>query len=172
MLKQIKQDIWQHFGASIDALQDAIKLCPEELMLQQKRVFYIMYHTLVFLDYYITIPPHEFNPVLPYSFANTEELPAEAIDDLMPDKQYSKEELLSYLQVSRSKAKLLIHDLTEEKIIHQRFRENFETDAMDYSIIAIILYNMRHVQHHTAQLNLMLRQHINQSSNWVFKAND
>ena len=34
------------------------------------------------------------------------------------------------------------------------------------------LYNMRHVQHHAAQLNLILRQVLDKGSPWVFKAKD
>jgi uncharacterized damage-inducible protein DinB len=40
-------------------------------------------------------------------------------------------------------------------------------DHKNYSVFEIILYNMRHVQHHTAQLNLLLRQEINDAPRWV-----
>jgi uncharacterized damage-inducible protein DinB len=130
-----------------------------------------MYHTLIFLDYYTTLPPQNFSSPLPYTYANPDELPEEAIDDLIPDRLYTKEELLTYLQHSRGKARQLILGLTETDILHQRFTEDFE-DAMDYSVIEILLYNMRHVQHHAAQLNLLLRQTINKAPKWVFMAKD
>ena len=38
---------------------------------------------------------------------------------------------------------------------------------MNYSVLEILLYNMRHVQHHVAQLNLLLRQDINDAPTWV-----
>ena len=34
-----------------------------------------------------------------------------------------------------------------------------------------ILYNMRHVQHHAAQLNLLLKQGGGESPGWVSRAN-
>jgi uncharacterized damage-inducible protein DinB len=37
------------------------------------------------------------------------------------------------------------------------------------SVAELLLYNMRHVQHHAAQLNLILRQKIDSAPNWVSK---
>jgi uncharacterized damage-inducible protein DinB len=34
----------------------------------------------------------------------------------------------------------------------------------------LLMYGMRHVQHHSAQLNLILRQTIDSAPNWVSKA--
>ena len=38
------------------------------------------------------------------------------------------------------------------------------------SIAELLLYNMRHVQHHAAQLHLILRQTIDSAPGWVSKA--
>lgn len=130
------------------------------------------YHILVFLDYFATIPPAHFSPKLPFTFADPGNLPENAIDDLVPNSFYSKTELLDYLESSREKCRDLIAGLTEEKIKSERFVEDFESDAMDYSILEILLYNMRHVQHHAAQLNLLLRQELNDAPKWVFRAKE
>jgi len=45
-----------------------------------------------------------------------------------------------------------------------------ESRTMDYSLFEILLYNLRHVQHHVGQLNLLLRQHINHAPDWIEKA--
>jgi hypothetical protein len=37
----------------------------------------------------------------------------------------------------------------------------------DLNELEHLLYNMRHVQHHMAQLNLILRQVIDSAPNWV-----
>jgi uncharacterized damage-inducible protein DinB len=47
-----------------------------------------------------------------------------------------------------------------------------ESKTMSYNVIEILLYNMRHVQHHAAQLNLLLRQVINDAPGWVYQAED
>jgi uncharacterized damage-inducible protein DinB len=40
---------------------------------------------------------------------------------------------------------------------------------MDYSMFEIALYNLRHVQHHTGQINLLLRQNTGNAPEWVFR---
>ena len=172
MIDELKKSLWKQFGASIDTLEKAITLCPENLFAENKRFFYMTFHTLIFLDYYLTIPPQNFSSPLPYTITNPGDMPENAIDDLIPDRFYSKRELLDYLLSSRDKGHKLIAGLTEEKIQNERFIEEFESDAMNYSILEILLYNMRHVQHHAAQLNLLLRKEINNAPKWVFEAKD
>jgi len=43
--------------------------------------------------------------------------------------------------------------------------------TMDYSVLELLIYNLRHVQHHAAQLNLILRQDIDAAPEWVSRAN-
>ncbi len=38
------------------------------------------------------------------------------------------------------------------------------------TVVEMILYNIRHVQHHAAQLNLLLRQKTGSATPWVSKA--
>ena len=45
-------------------------------------------------------------------------------------------------------------------------------DALTYSVLEILLYNMRHVQHHAAQLNLLLRQETNHAPDYISQAED
>jgi len=168
MIDLLKESLWQQFGASIDMLKNAITLWPEEYWDSEKKFFYMAYHTLVFLDYYLTIPTRPFTSPLPFTFTEPADIPADAIDDVIPDRTYSKRELLDYLWASREKCYSLIMGLNGEKL-NERFKENWE-DGMDYSTLEILLYNMRHVQHHAAQLNLLLRQRINSSPGWVARA--
>jgi len=44
--------------------------------------------------------------------------------------------------------------------------------SINYSVLEILFYNMRHVQHHAAQLNLILRQTINKAHDYVSMAAD
>ena len=83
----------------------------------------------------------------------------------MPDSVYSKEQLLSYLEFGRQKCHDLIAGLTTEKA-----EKRFINEYRNYSILEILLYNMRHVQHHVAQLNLLLRQGTNDAPKWVSRA--
>ncbi len=123
------------------------------------------------MDYYLTLPPSEFSAKLPFTIKEANEVPEHAIDDLMPDKWYSKTEMLEYLNQSLKKCNYFINGLTAEKL-GERFIEDLDTDDMDYPLLEILLYNLRHVQHHIGQLNLLLRQAIDKSSKWVFRAED
>lgn len=93
----------------------------------------------------------------------------DALDDIIPDRIYSKKELLGYLQSSREKCHKVIDALTPEKI-NERWIE--EQGNMNYSVLELLLYNMRHVQHHAAQLNLFLRNEINNAPQWVSRAHE
>jgi len=168
MVNIVKESLWTQFGASIDMLKNAVALWPEDFWEADKKFFYTAYHTLVFLDYYLTIPaPKEFSSSLPFTLTDSGEIPEEAIDDIIPNKIYSKQELLDYLQSSREKCYGIISNLTEEKL-EERWIE--EDGGMDFAFLEILLYNMRHVQHHAAQLNMMLRQKINDAPRWVSRA--
>lgn len=171
MIDYIKQNLWLQFGASIDMLKNAIQLWPDERWDTDKRVFYISYHCLVFLDYYLTVPSENLSSPLSFTIAMQGEILTETVDDLIPDRVYSKQELLDYLQASRDKCRALIASLTEEKL-EERWIEQPESGSMNYSVFEILLYNMRHVQHHSAQLNMMLRNEINHAPDWISRAKD
>jgi uncharacterized damage-inducible protein DinB len=52
--------------------------------------------------------------------------------------------------------------MTDEKAKHPC---GFE--RKDFTVAELYIYNMRHVQHHAAQLNLLLRQKIDLAPGWV-----
>ena len=170
MIDELKESLWRQFGASIDMLDNAIRVYPEAQWQVHPRIFYMSYHTLVFLDYYLTMPsPAGFSAALPFTLVEPENIPPDALDDLLPDRMYTKDELLTYLHASRVKCRTLIDGLTEEKI---KARWIEEDGGMNYSQLEILLYNMRHVQHHAAQLNLLLRQHTGVGSKWVARGHN
>jgi uncharacterized damage-inducible protein DinB len=152
----IKEAFWLQFGASIDMLENALTACPDKLWDTDSKFWYIAYHTLFFLDYYLSdVPEEKFLPPPPFTLSEFE-------DGVMPERTYSKEELLSYLAYCRKKCHNLIADLTAEGAA-----KPFDNEYRKYSIIEMLIYNLRHVQHHTAQLNLLLRQGIDDAPDWV-----
>ena len=171
MNQAFREAIWNQFGAAIDMLTNVIAHTPDDYFQTRKRFYYIAYHSAIFLDYYSTLPPKDFSPMLPFTQLNESEKPLEAIDDLIPNKIYSKKELIEYLQTSRAKCKSIIESLTEDKL-NERFIEGDEENDMNYSILEILLYNLRHTQHHTAQLNMLIRQDLDRHTEWSFRAGD
>ena len=84
------------------------------------------------------------------------------IKGTMPERTYTQLELLTYLSFCQQKCHNKIANLTEENVMAR-----WINSRRDYSIVEVLLYNMRHVQHHTAQLNLVLRQNEIPAPDWV-----
>jgi hypothetical protein len=174
MEQYVKQVLWRNFGAAIDMLQETIRLCPDALWQQQDRFFYMAYHTTIFLDYYLSIPVRNFNPPLAYTLVDPDKLPTGAIDDVIPDRLYSRTEMLQWLDSVRARCKQLIMESSDARLMDRWIRDE-ELDlhlgcpslVKDYSVLEIIFYNFRHVQHHVAQLNMLLRAEANTAADWI-----
>jgi hypothetical protein len=165
-----KTILWQQFGAAIDMLENAARACPDEIWSDPSKrpqwlsndvvgFWYLVFHTLFFLDYYLSGSAKGFAPPLPF---NLDELDPRG---LLPERPYTKDELLPYVEYCRRKCRTVIESLTEE-----RARQRCGFDRLDMSVAELHLHNMRHVQHHAAQLNLILRQKTSSAPNWVGKA--
>ncbi len=152
----LKTILWQQFGAAIDMLENAITACPEKLWDGTSKFWYTAYHTLFFLDYYLNENPDKFMPPAPFTLSEFD------AKGTMPERTYTQEELLTYLHFCCTNCRDKINVLTEEKAT-----ERWINSRKNFSIIEILLYNMRHVQHHTAQLNILLRLGGFTAPDWV-----
>ncbi len=155
-----KEAIWQQFGSAIDMLENALVTCPDELWSdrsQRPEFWYVVYHTLFYLDLYTSDSVEGFIPPMPFNLDEMD--PA----GLLPERPYTKEELHTYLEHGRRKCRATVAALTEEKAGQPCGIEWLKT----LSHVEALLYNMRHVQHHAAQLNLILRQTTDSAPRWV-----
>ena len=62
--------LWQQFGAAIDMLENALVACPDELWSdrsQRPEFWYVVYHTLFFLDLYQSGSVEGFTPPAPFT---------------------------------------------------------------------------------------------------------
>jgi hypothetical protein len=155
--------VWQQLGAALDMLENAVVACPEELWSdrsQQPELWYAVYHTLFFLDLYLSGSVEGFLPPPPF---NLDELDPAGI---LPERPFTKGELQPYLEHCRAKARATIAALTDETAREvRRFPWGPEMNFLE-----LLLYNLRHVQHHTAQLNLLLRRETGAAPGWVGRA--
>jgi hypothetical protein len=159
-----KDTLWGQFGAAIDMLDNAIVACPEELWgdrTRQPEYWYTAYHTLFFLDLYLSGSLDGFQPPRPFTLSELD--PA----GQLPDRVYTKEELRAYLDHCRRKCRDTIVSLTDEGA-----REHCEFPWLKIEFGELFLYSMRHVQHHGGQLNLLLRQTVDSAPRWVKRAKD
>lgn len=157
----LKTTIWRQFGAAIDMLENAILACPDQLWGDRSRTheyWYMTFHTLFWLDFYLSESAENFTPPAPFGIEEMD--PA----GVLPDRVYSKEELLTYLKHGRRKCQKAILAL-DDKSAHQ----SCGSKRPELTNLELIFYTMRHVQHHAAQLNLILRQTIDSAPRWVGK---
>ncbi len=164
--------LWRQFGAAIDMFGEALQDCPEELWEERlwedkqdqwvaagfSSFWYIGYHTLFWLDLYLTGAEEGFSPPKPFDLVEME------AGEILP-RIYNRDELLQYLDHCRHKCQEIISSLSEEQAIRIcRFAWG------EVSFAELQLYNLRHVQEHGAQLHLFLGQQAGKSASWVAQA--
>lgn len=158
--------LWQQFGAAIDMLANAVNACPDELWRDQiwidptdapeySEFWFVAYHSIVWLDRYISGSPKDFVPPAPF------------IPGRLPEDPYNKEQLLAYLERCRLKCREALETLTDEKA-SQRCLFPWDDDPISFAELQ--LYCMRHVQEHAAQLSLYLGQKGISAPDWVIRA--
>src|SRR6266567_4912792 len=104
--------LWQQFGAAIDMLENALLACPDELWSDRSRrpeFWYLVYHTLFFLDLYLSGSVEGFAPPAPFTLDELD--PA----GVLPERPYTKDELHAYLVHLRKKCQTTIVGLSDEK---------------------------------------------------------
>jgi hypothetical protein len=152
------------FGAAIDMLANAIRAFPAEVWGDRARrpePWYLAYHTIFWLDLYLHGPVESFRPPAPFGL---EELDPAGV---LPERVYTQGGLLEYLARCRQKCIATIESLAEERAA-QRLRYGWG----EATVLELLLYNMRHVQHGAAQLNLILREATDFAPRWVAQARD
>lgn len=162
MEQKTKTIIWNQLGAAIDSLGKAIDHTPKEHWEDDTayhQIWYMAFHTIFWLDYYLTLPTEKYAPPEPFTMSEMD--PA----GIIPDPAYTKEQLKTYLAYCRKKTHKLIMDLSEGQGALL-----CKTSKADLPLEEMFLYVMRHTQHHTAQINLLLRQKIDSTSGWTFRA--
>jgi hypothetical protein len=158
--------LWPQFGAAIDLLEKALVACPEGLWTERiwpdppppefpphfAEFWYVTFHTLVWLDLYLSgVPEEEYAPPAPFAQGVLDSVEAQ------PERPYSREELRPYLAFVRHKCYSTLVMLTDEQA--RRPVEYAWSEGQPISFLELQLYTMRHVQEHAAQLCLFLGQH-------------
>ena len=158
--------LWRQFGAAIAMLENALLACPEALWQERlwnvpppaefppsfAEFWYVTFHTLVWLDLYLSgVPEEEFAPPAPFAQGMLDSREA------LPQRPYTREELLAYLASTRQKCHTTLLALTDEQA--RRTVEYPWSAGQPISLLELHFYNLRHVQEHAAQLSLFLGQH-------------
>lgn len=160
---RLKLSIWQQYGAALDTLDDALRLCPDHLWTVQLwndeedarygQFWFIAYHTLFWTDLFLTGSMSGFKPPSPF------------IRGKLPETPYSKEQVKAYLDQCRVKGQAAIEALTDEQAYQICVFE-----WMQPTFLELQIYSLRHIQEHAAQLNLVLGEHGVTGQDWVAQA--
>jgi hypothetical protein len=158
--------VWNQFAVTIDSFGDALRSCPDELW--EKRLWedepdqfvasgfgaywYLCYHTLFWLDLYLTGAEEGFVPPAPFDLV-------EMVEGETLPRTYSKQELVRYLEICRQRCHDTIAALTPEQASSLC---SFPWGEVPFG--ELLLYSMRHVQEHAAQLHLFLGQQARKSA--------
>jgi hypothetical protein len=169
-----KSVLWKNFAASMDMLHAVIKACPDAVWDTEGRFYYLGYHTTVFLEYYLSWPVEHYAPSLPYQLVAEAEIPQEGVDDVLPTRHCTRPEVLACILSSRQRCREWIGpgsgtDLLQPWIHPDEVPLHGLCPGLveQYSRLEILFYNFRHVQHHVAQLNTLLRTATGMSVEWV-----
>ena len=167
--------LWRQYGAAIDMLDNVLRDCPNDLWEKSlwedqsdqpmpvgfSAFWYLGYHTLFWLDLYLTGAEEGFVPPAPFDLVEMD--PA----GVLPPRTYTREELLHYLEHCRQKCQETIGALSTE----QAYRVcRFGSRELPFAELQ--LYNLRHVQEHGAQLRMFLGQRAGKPAQWVSRAKE
>jgi hypothetical protein len=167
MIELWKESLWQQFGAAIDYLAENVNVCPDALWRAElwetgdKRAefaqfWYVVYHTLFWLDLYLTGAEEGFLPPSPFTLIEQDDYGP------LPERVYTKAELQAYLHDCRQKCQATIQSLTEEMAQRQC---SFSWGTC--SFLELLVYNLRHVHGHASQLNMLLGQRVGPQPSYV-----
>lgn len=150
--------LWRQFGATLDMLANAIRACPQARWGERPgphEFGYLVYHTLFWLDYYLAESREGFAPPPPFNLDEMD--PA----GLYPERMYTQAEMLDYLEHGRRRLRAALAGWSPARAAEPRPGCPVETRG------ELLLYSMRHVQHHVGQLQWMLRQAGAEPPRWV-----
>ena len=160
-----KMVLRRQFGAALDAMANAIRACPDALWddgnVAPNLFWYGASHCLFFVDLYASGQEDGFHPPPPFDLSENDP------SGRMPPRTYTKQELLDYLEFGRRKVRARIESMSDAD-----WTTRCRFPRRNLSNVELLLYSMRHVQHHTAQLNLLLRQKADIGSPWVSVAKE
>ena len=142
MENNIKYELWKQYGAALDMLENALVKCPVNLWDNENKYWHNAYHCLFFTDYDLTTDPDNFHPPKPFTMSEMDP------SGIMPERTYTKDELITYLHFCRDK----LRNLIKQDIANMKW----DNGRRNYNMTEHLLHSMRHVQHHTGQLSLML----------------
>jgi hypothetical protein len=165
MLDTFKELIANQYEAAFCTLNACIDRCPEtawNARVGNHMFCQVVFHTLFYADFYLgqnedSFRPQPFHRENAHFFGDYEEF-----EDRAPRSLYDKTSIKKYMEHGRTKAAEVIAAETTDTL---SARAGF--GRRKFSRAELHVYNIRHIQHHAAQLSLRLRLDANQDIPWI-----
>jgi hypothetical protein len=165
MLDVFKQLITNQFEATLCTLDACVEACPDTAWngpVVNLKFCQVAFHTLFFTDYYLGVTEEPFRQ---QAFHRQHAAVFRDYEELEPREQvlsYEKPWIKIYAQFCREKAVDVMKSETAESLAApSRFPNKPFTRAEHH------VYNIRHIQHHAAQLSMRLRLDSQIDIRWV-----
>jgi len=160
--------IGRQFAAAIQMMRLAIEACPDDLWDDRtdgSPFWHLAYHTLFFTDMYLSENEKTFQAV-DFHKNKAHFLPGDykEIGGVVatPEQAYTRDQLLEYADRCLRKC-----DETFMRLTDQRALERCGFWWYELNVGEFLLNNLRHVQHHTGQLTLLLRRRADIGIDWL-----
>ncbi len=166
MIDIVKAAIAAQYGAALETLSLATRLCPDSLWQEPAKgegpFSQVAFHAVFYGDCYLGqsdsgFKEQAFHVANPGKFGDYEEM-----EDREPSATYARAWIAEYLEFVRDKARRAIAAETEESLSAPC---GFDWLAM--SRLELYLYGARHLQHHAAQLSLRVQLATGTGAKWV-----
>ncbi len=165
MLQLYKQAITNQYEATLQTLRDSLAACGPEHWNARVCNFsipHVAYHTLFFLDLYLSGSEEEFRGQ-PFHLQNKEFF--NNYDELSFDSSetnHTRQAMDRYLHFCRSRVPDVMAAETAQSLARPA-----HTPWLDIPRAELHIYNIRHLQHHSAQISLRLRLDWQTNIRWV-----
>lgn len=149
MIDYLKQLLTSQFEASLAMLKNCIAACPEEhweAKIANGTCRWVAYHTLFFLDLYLSPRNDAFELRELHNHGGDERQPVACVG-------LSKDDALAYVEICRQK---IVDSLAVETPESLQGPSGFSWYQCTRGELHVI--NIRHIQHHTGQLSAYLRR--------------
>jgi hypothetical protein len=171
-------DYWQtvicrQFAAAIQMLRSAVEACPDDLWDERAYgtpFWHLAYHALFYTDFYLSDDENTFRPrdfhvdkaiFLPGDYPQFGGIVT------TPEKAFTRTQLLDYAGHCLRKS-----DETFQRLTDKRALERCGFPWYELSVGEFLLNNLRHTQHHTGQLIVLLRRHARIGVDWLGTRDD
>ncbi|MEM8680367.1 MAG: DinB family protein [Planctomycetota bacterium] len=155
MIEVYRVAVSNQYEAALRTLSHAVEACPDEAWhaaIANRSCAQAVFHALFFADLYLDTDPESMQQQPFHREHATVFRDYEELEDRKPVHEYSKEFVVAYVEHVRTKAVQRLREATPGSL---------ESPApfqwVDMSRAELHVYNIRHLQHHAAQLILRLR---------------